>query len=149
MTDLRRDFWIRETGTGQQVAQLHNRYIMIIILHIYIYIVRLYIYIYICVFCAFLGQDNKVYMIHGTYIRIFIVNIYHGLGVSFTQTQFNQDIKKANIGRGNCDISKSESFRFFRRWNTQLLNLAVYKCHFFSSNFEVTTYFHSATETEY
>ena len=24
-----RDFWIRETGTGQQVAQLHDRYMMI------------------------------------------------------------------------------------------------------------------------
>jgi hypothetical protein len=31
MADLRRDFWIfwiRETGTGQQVAQLHDRYMM-------------------------------------------------------------------------------------------------------------------------
>jgi len=26
MVDLRRGFWIRETGTGQQVAQLHDRY---------------------------------------------------------------------------------------------------------------------------
>jgi len=26
MVDFRRDFWIRETGTGQQVAQLHDRY---------------------------------------------------------------------------------------------------------------------------
>jgi len=26
MVDLRRDFWIRETGTGQQVAQLHDIY---------------------------------------------------------------------------------------------------------------------------
>jgi len=26
-----RDFWIRETGTGQQVAQLHNRYTMMMI----------------------------------------------------------------------------------------------------------------------
>jgi len=24
MADLWRDFWIRETGTGQQVAQLHD-----------------------------------------------------------------------------------------------------------------------------
>jgi len=24
MVDLWRDFWIRETGTGQQVAQLHD-----------------------------------------------------------------------------------------------------------------------------
>jgi len=26
MADLRREFWIRETGTGQQVAKLHDRY---------------------------------------------------------------------------------------------------------------------------
>ena len=29
MADLRREFWILETGTGQQVAQLHDRYMMI------------------------------------------------------------------------------------------------------------------------
>ena len=28
MADLWRDFWIHETGTGQQVAQLHDRYMM-------------------------------------------------------------------------------------------------------------------------
>jgi len=28
MVDLWRDFWIRETGTGQQVAQLHDRYVL-------------------------------------------------------------------------------------------------------------------------
>jgi len=26
MVDLLRDFWIRETGPGQQVAELHDRY---------------------------------------------------------------------------------------------------------------------------
>jgi len=26
MVDLWRDFWIRETGTGQQVAQIHDIY---------------------------------------------------------------------------------------------------------------------------
>ena len=31
MVDLWRDFWIRETGTGQQVAQLHERYMMMIV----------------------------------------------------------------------------------------------------------------------
>jgi len=30
MVDLWRDFWIRETGMGQQVAQLHDRYMMMI-----------------------------------------------------------------------------------------------------------------------
>jgi hypothetical protein len=32
MADLRRDFWIRETGTGQQVAQIHDRYMTMMIL---------------------------------------------------------------------------------------------------------------------
>ena len=32
MIDLWRDFWIRETGTGQQVAQLHEIYMMMIII---------------------------------------------------------------------------------------------------------------------
>jgi hypothetical protein len=32
MADLRRDFWIRETGTGHQVAQLHDRYMMMMVM---------------------------------------------------------------------------------------------------------------------
>jgi len=32
MADLSRDFWIRETGTVQQVAQLHDMIIIIIII---------------------------------------------------------------------------------------------------------------------
>ena len=31
MVDLWRDFWIRDTGTGQQVAQLHDRYMVMMI----------------------------------------------------------------------------------------------------------------------
>jgi len=31
MGNLWRDYWIRETGTGQQVAQLHKRYTMMVI----------------------------------------------------------------------------------------------------------------------
>jgi len=31
MVDFWRDFWIRETGTGQKVAQLHERYMMMMI----------------------------------------------------------------------------------------------------------------------
>ena len=31
MVDIWRDFWIRETGTGQQVAQIHERYMMMIL----------------------------------------------------------------------------------------------------------------------
>ena len=32
MADLCRDFWIHETGTGQQVAQLHERYMMMMMM---------------------------------------------------------------------------------------------------------------------
>jgi hypothetical protein len=32
MAGFWKDFWIRETGTGQQVAQLHDRYMMTIIM---------------------------------------------------------------------------------------------------------------------
>jgi len=32
MADFRRDFWIRETGTGHQVAQLHIRYTMMMVM---------------------------------------------------------------------------------------------------------------------
>jgi len=32
MADLRTDFWIRETGTGQQVAQLRDRYVMMMMM---------------------------------------------------------------------------------------------------------------------
>jgi len=28
----RRDFWIRETGTGQQVAQRHDRYMVMVMM---------------------------------------------------------------------------------------------------------------------
>jgi len=32
--DFSRDFWIRETGTGQKVAQLHDRYMMMMMMTI-------------------------------------------------------------------------------------------------------------------
>jgi len=31
-----RDFWIRETGTGQQVALLHDRYMMVMVMMVII-----------------------------------------------------------------------------------------------------------------
>jgi hypothetical protein len=49
---------MRETGTGQQVAQLHDRYMMMMI-YIYIYIYIVY----------FFGLGNEVYKIHVTYIK--------------------------------------------------------------------------------
>ena len=38
MVDLWRDFWIHETGMGQQVAQLHDRYMMMMMMMITIII---------------------------------------------------------------------------------------------------------------
>ena len=35
MADLWRDFWIRETWTGQQVAQLHDSYMMMMMMTIF------------------------------------------------------------------------------------------------------------------
>jgi hypothetical protein len=32
MADLSRDFWIRETGTGQKVGHLHDRYMMMMMM---------------------------------------------------------------------------------------------------------------------
>jgi len=34
MVALWRDFWVRETGTGQQVAQLHDRHMMMMMMMI-------------------------------------------------------------------------------------------------------------------
>ena len=45
MADLWRDFWIRETGTGQQVAQLHDIYMIIMIIMMMIIIIIIIIII--------------------------------------------------------------------------------------------------------
>jgi len=39
MADLWKDFWLRETGMGQQVTQLHDRCIIIIIIIIIIIVI--------------------------------------------------------------------------------------------------------------
>jgi hypothetical protein len=39
MADLCKDFWIGEIGTGQQVAQLHDRYVMMMMMMIIIIII--------------------------------------------------------------------------------------------------------------
>ena len=36
MVDLSRGFWIRDTGTGHQVAQLRKRYMMMMMIHTYL-----------------------------------------------------------------------------------------------------------------
>jgi len=54
MADLSRDFWIRETGTGQQVAQLHDRYMMMMMMMMGIKVIRYLV-------CAFISvqKTNK------------------------------------------------------------------------------------------
>jgi len=32
MVDLSRDFWLRKNGTGQQVTQLHERYMLLLMM---------------------------------------------------------------------------------------------------------------------
>ena len=41
MADRLRDFWIRKTGTGQQVAQLHDQYMMMMMMIVMMSVVRL------------------------------------------------------------------------------------------------------------
>jgi len=43
MVELWSDFWIRETGTGQPVAQLHEKYMMMIVMAIDLHNVACYI----------------------------------------------------------------------------------------------------------
>jgi len=49
MVDVCRDFWIRETGTGQQVAQLRNRYMMMMMIKRQIIIIIVIIIIIIII----------------------------------------------------------------------------------------------------
>jgi len=52
MVELWRDFWIRETGTGQQVAQLHERYMMMMIYSLYgflLYHLCIFIICFVCI----------------------------------------------------------------------------------------------------
>jgi len=63
MLDLWRDFWIRETGTGQQVAQLHERYIIIIIIIIIIILI------------------NSNYITYTTTVKFGVVDIYQSKNI--------------------------------------------------------------------
>jgi hypothetical protein len=38
--------------------------------------VCVYIYMCVCVYCAFVGMDNELYKMHGTYFEIFMVYCY-------------------------------------------------------------------------
>jgi len=55
MADVLRYFWIRETGTGQQVAQLHDRYMMMMMMMMMIIPAKTYIFFMVVnkMFCRF------------------------------------------------------------------------------------------------
>jgi len=47
-----------------------------------ILLLLLYIYICVCVCCAFVGLDNKLYKMHGTYIKIIQLRFYVPAGTA-------------------------------------------------------------------
>ena len=53
MIYLLRDFWLRETGTGQQMAQLHERYMMMMMMMMKSHIAHSEIRKKILVMCGF------------------------------------------------------------------------------------------------
>jgi len=57
MVDLCGGFWIRETGTGQQVAQLHDRYMMMIMMMM---MIKRFVFIAVCLmkFCCKIIEDG-------------------------------------------------------------------------------------------
>ena len=60
MVDLWRDFWLRETGTGQEVVQLHDRYMMMMMRNFILLFWSLFI--------------KSVYNVAATRIRSFLLN---------------------------------------------------------------------------
>ena len=46
---LDREFWIRETGTGQQVAQLHDRYMMMMMIVMMMMMMTMILTLLVCV----------------------------------------------------------------------------------------------------
>ena len=72
MADLWRDFWIRENGTGQQVAQLHDRYMMMIIIIIIMpTCTKTILYVVVWHEILMLGQNNISLQIWG------FINAWH------------------------------------------------------------------------
>jgi hypothetical protein len=58
----RRDFWIRETGTGQQVAQIHERYMMMMMM------MMTYIRVYMKI--SIIQNNDSFYVNRERYLKI-------------------------------------------------------------------------------
>ena len=69
MVELWRNFWIRETGTGQEVAQLHEIYKIIIIIIIYSFLweKKYYLKVYLCP----LNQSDTIQKFHSRHVCYF------------------------------------------------------------------------------
>ena len=64
MVDLWRDFWLRETGTGHQVAQLHDRYMMLKMMMMMMTKLTHYVcYAYKCVLYVHTHRPKHVYLL--------------------------------------------------------------------------------------
>jgi len=60
MADLSRDFWIRETGAGQQVAQLHDRYMMMMMMMMMIMVVVMMVVVVVVVMMMMMMMTTYV-----------------------------------------------------------------------------------------
>jgi len=80
MADLWRDFWISETGTGQQVAQLHDRYMMMMMMYVYVCMLAcMYVRMYVCV-CMYVNRPRYTYINMCMWVRIY-ENTYYDIFV--------------------------------------------------------------------
>jgi len=59
-----------DTDASKHVEVLRIYEILFIYIYMYMYVCILCIYIYMYVCCTFVGLDNKLYKMHGTYIKM-------------------------------------------------------------------------------
>jgi len=59
-----------DTDASKHVEVLRIYEILFIYIYVYVCMYIMYIYIYMYVCCTFVGLDNKLYKMHGTYIKM-------------------------------------------------------------------------------
>ena len=72
MADFWRDFWIRETRMGQQVAQLRDRYMMMMIYY-YLFTYLLFIYYYLFTYLLFIYYYLFILFIICYYLFVLVI----------------------------------------------------------------------------
>jgi hypothetical protein len=86
MTDLWKDFWIRESGTGQQVAQLHDRYMtMMMIMMMMMMMMMMMVMTILCFKWRFMFQQFDSIFVPKIYT--FNMQVFHGNLDLFTRIQ--------------------------------------------------------------